>query len=51
MDNGMPFRRFCLENMRLLPEVISDALRRKSGQPENSETMYRNLSACMESMT
>jgi hypothetical protein len=51
MDNGMPFHRFCLENLRLLLEANSDALRRKFVQPENSETMSRNLSVCMESMT
>lgn len=42
VDNLELFRRFYLEYPQLLPEVNSDALRRKSDQSENSETVRRN---------
>lgn len=48
VDNLELFRRFYLEYPQLLPEVNSDAVRRKSNQLENSETVRRNLSASEE---
>lgn len=43
VDNLELFRRFYLEYPQLLPEVNSDAVRRKSDYSENSETLRRNL--------
>lgn len=37
--------RFYLECLQLLPSIKSDALRRKSVRPTNSETVCRNLGA------
>lgn len=52
VDNLELFRRFYLEYPRLLPEQISDAVRRKSGHPastaENSETERRNSVALQQ---
>jgi predicted nuclease of restriction endonuclease-like (RecB) superfamily len=52
VDNLELFRRFYLEYPRLLPERISDAVRRKSGHPTstaaNSETVRRNSEALQQ---
>lgn len=52
VDNLELFRRFYLEYPRLLPEQISDAVRRKSGHPAstaaNSETVRRNSAALQQ---
>ena len=48
VDNLELFRRFYLEYPQLLPEVNSDAVRRKSNQSENSETVRRNLGASVD---
>lgn len=48
VDNLELFRRFYLEYPQLLPEVNSDAVRRKSDQSENSETVRRNLGASVD---
>lgn len=48
VDNLELFRRFYLEYPQLLPEVNSDAVRRKFEQPENSETARRNLGASVD---
>lgn len=48
VDNLELFRRFYLEYPQLLPEVNSDAVRRKSDYSENSETMRRNLGASVD---
>lgn len=45
VDNLELFRRFYLEYPGLLPQTISDAPRRKSAQPENSEAVRRNSAA------
>ena len=48
VDNLELFRRFYLEYPQLLPGINSDALRRKSVQPENSETARRKFGASVD---
>ena len=48
VDNLELFRRFYLEYPRLLPGANSDAARRKSALPVNSETMRRKSAAVLE---
>lgn len=50
VDNLELFRRFYLEYPQLLPGVNSDALRRKSVQPENSETARRKFGASVDAL-
>jgi predicted nuclease of restriction endonuclease-like (RecB) superfamily len=50
VDNLEMFRRFYVEYPHLLPPRISDALRRKSTQSDNTETVRRNLSESLEAL-